>query len=113
MSRVLLKSFDVPNKQAFWSKFKIPGVPILVTHINKFLVTAPSAPITMETTDTLIQFHMFGISRDVGRMFLGESKEVYRHYVVLFIHGYGKLLNPLTPNHTNGMILTWAAILNS
>ena len=44
MSRVLLKIFPVPNKQAFCSKFKIPGVPILVTHIIKFLVTAPNAP---------------------------------------------------------------------
>ena len=36
MPRVLLKIFAVLNKQAFWSKFKITGVPILVTHIIKF-----------------------------------------------------------------------------
>ena len=48
--------------QAFRSKFKIPGVSILVTHIIKFLVTAPSAPITIGTTDTLLQFHIFCIS---------------------------------------------------
>ena len=53
MSRILLKIFAVPNKQPLWSKFKIPSVPILVTHIIKFLVTAPSAPITIGTTDTL------------------------------------------------------------
>ena len=28
----------VPNKQAFFSKFKMPAVAILVTHIIKFLV---------------------------------------------------------------------------
>ena len=59
MSRILLKIFAVPNKQACWSKFKIPGVPILVTHIIKFLVTAPSAPITTGRTDTLSQLRIF------------------------------------------------------
>ena len=36
----------VPNKQTLWSKFKILGVPILVTHNIKFLVTALSVLIT-------------------------------------------------------------------
>jgi len=54
--------FAVPNKQAFWSKFKMPGVPILVTYVIKFLVTASSAQITIGTSDTLLQFHIFCIS---------------------------------------------------
>ena len=40
MCRVLLKILAVPNKQAF----NIPGVPILVTHIKRFLVTSPLCP---------------------------------------------------------------------
>ena len=59
MSRILLNIFAVLNKLASWSKFKIPGVPILVTHIIKLLVTAPSAPITTGITDTLLQLHIF------------------------------------------------------
>ena len=46
MTRVLA----VPNKQTLWGKFKILGVPILVTHNIKFLVTALSAPIINGTT---------------------------------------------------------------
>ena len=40
----------VPNKQTLWGKFKILGVPILVTHNIKFLVTALSVPITNGAT---------------------------------------------------------------
>ena len=74
MSRILLKTFAVPNKQPSWNKFKIPRVPILVTHIIKLLVTAPSAPITTVITDTLLQLHIFFVfpllSPGSGRPFL-------------------------------------------
>ena len=46
MTRVLA----VPNKQTLWGKFKILGVPFLVTHNIKFLVTALSVPITNGAT---------------------------------------------------------------
>ena len=38
----------VPDKQTLWSKFKIFGVPILVTHIMKFLVTTQVPQIQVE-----------------------------------------------------------------
>ena len=38
------------------------SVPIVVTHIIKFLVPAPSTPNTTGPTDTLFQFHIFCIS---------------------------------------------------
>ena len=46
-----LRSFStlaVPNKQTLWSKFKVFGVPILVTHIMKFLVTTQVPQIQLE-----------------------------------------------------------------
>ena len=42
----MTRVFAVPNKQTLWGKFKILGVPILVTHNIKFLVTALSVLIT-------------------------------------------------------------------
>ena len=87
MSRILLKIFAVPNKQASWSKFKNPGVPILVT--------APSAPITTGITDTLSQLRIFFF---VFPLFLSPSSG--RPSLVLFPQfGYqndiqkGKLAN--------------------
>ena len=62
----MTRVFAVPNKQTLWGKFKILGVPILVTHNIKFLVTALSAPITNGTTassynllvDSLLRKHL-------------------------------------------------------
>ena len=55
VSRVLLKIFAVPNKQVFCINVMIPGVPILLTHIFRCLLTAPRTPITTGMTDTLLR----------------------------------------------------------
>ena len=55
---VLLRILAVPEKQAFWSNAMILGVPSMLVHILRCLLTIQRAPITMGMTETLLQFQI-------------------------------------------------------
>ena len=107
VSRVLLKILAVPNKQSFWSKVMIPGVPILLIHILMCLLTVPRAPITMGIRVTLCS------SRSFARPLLRRLVRVFDCFSVGKMMKNYKKVNPIMWTkyiHLSVLLSCWAIL---